>query len=199
MNEFLELFGGPIVVISSIIATILLARRWRKDRHPQSRKFLVGLLYWGPIFLICSMVLHCFRTGYNSIANSVSMGHSVFNFYHYSLQLFGVVLAYQAYVLLGKCRMYTTSAVRNTKPLFSMMALIVFTTLPTFVFTPIGIIPTAVLTITFTVSWFTHRPSQAIAQKQKSIEQTELQLEEEINFKQRSTVEIFCQLRKTGL
>src|SRR5690348_9950830 len=129
MNEFLELFGGPIVVVSSIIATIFVARRWKRDRHPHTRKLLVGLLYWGPIFLICRMALHCFRTGYNTIANSVSTGHSIFNFYHYSLQLFGVVLAYQAYLLLGRCRMYTASAVHKGKPLYSMMALIVVTTL----------------------------------------------------------------------
>lgn len=169
MNQFLELFGGPIAVISSIVVAILLARRWQKERNPYTRKFLVGLLYWGPVFLICCMVLHCFRTGYNTIASSVSIGRSVFNFYHYSLQLFGVVLAYQAYVLLGKCCTYATRAVRKSRPLYSMMALIVFTTLPTFVFTPIGIIPAVVLTITFTVSWFVHRPSHAAGHTQEGI------------------------------
>jgi hypothetical protein len=48
MNEFLELFGGPIAVISSIIVTILLARRWKKDRNPHTRKTSSGFAVLEP-------------------------------------------------------------------------------------------------------------------------------------------------------
>jgi hypothetical protein len=161
MNEFLELFGGPIVVLSSIITCIILARRWKNNRHPSTRKFLVGLLYWGPVFLICAMVLHCFRNGYNTIVNSLSTGCSVFNFYHYSLQLFGAVVIYQAYILLGKCRVYAKHPTRYSKPLYYMMGVILFTTLPTFAFTPIGIIPAIVLTIMLLTSFFCTPPFSA--------------------------------------
>ncbi|WP_148661233.1 hypothetical protein [Flavisolibacter tropicus] len=179
MNEFLELFGGPIAVLSSIIATILLARRWKNQRHGHTRKHVVALLYWGPVFLICCMVLHCFRNGYNTITNSISIGRSVFNFYHYSLQLFGVVLAYQAYVLLGKCRDYAKQRVRQGKSVYAMIALIVFTTLPTFYFTPIGIVPTVVLTISSIVSWFVHKSVPAMSVDSKQANELMPVLEEE--------------------
>jgi hypothetical protein len=61
-----------------------------------------------------------------------------------------------------------------------MMALIVFTTLPTFAFTPIGIIPAVVLTITFTVSWFVHRLPQAVEREQRNTPLQESQPIEEM-------------------
>lgn len=156
MNEFLELFGGPIAVVSSIIATYFICKRWSTSRHSSTRKYLVPFLYWGPLFLISCMFLHCFRNGYNTV--TVLMGGSTsLNFYYYSLQLFGGVLAYQSYLLLHQCKNHLAGEFRINSKLYRSMLIIIGTSLPTFIFTPIGIIPTAVLVITFICSLAVHK------------------------------------------
>ena len=156
MNNFLELFGGPIALLSSIIMCIIVARRWKASRNNRSRKHLVPLLYWGPVFLMACMALHTFRNGYNTIV-SVSAGQAKFSFYHYSLQLFGLVVAYQSYLLLKQCRQHAGGVLRFNQRLYRSIGLIILTTLPTFAFTPIGIVPFVVLIITFLVSLAVHR------------------------------------------
>jgi hypothetical protein len=158
MNQFFQLFGGSIALFSSIIACIVVARKWRQNHNQLVRKHLLPLFYWGPIFLICCMALHIINNGLNTIA-LVSAGTSKFNFYQYSYQLFGGVLAYQSYVLLQKCKKHVEGSDRFNRSLFASMALILVTTLPTFIFTPIGIVPSVVLVINFIVSLLVHRPS----------------------------------------
>lgn len=104
MNQFFELFGGPIAVFFSITATIFVTRRWKAGRAKNTRRFLVALLYWTPLFLLSCMVLHCFQNAYRAIVSLQETG--VFNFYYYSLQLFGFVVGYQAYLLLKRCRQH---------------------------------------------------------------------------------------------
>jgi hypothetical protein len=147
MNEFLELFGGPIAVISSIITTWIISRCWRTIRHSSMSKYLIPILYWGPIFLMCCMFLHCFRNGYNTIV-ALMANIKAFNFYYYSLQMFGGVLAYQSYLLLQKCKSYVSGKHEYKSSLYRSILIIVATSLPTFIFTPIGIVPTVVLAIT---------------------------------------------------
>jgi hypothetical protein len=163
MNKFLELFGGPIALLSSITICIMLARRWKGDRAKSTRRHLAPVLYWGPVFLMACMALHVFQNGYNTIT-SVQAGKATFSFYHYSLQIFGAVLAYQSWLLLKQCRQHLGGTRRFNRKLYQSIALIVITTLPTVAFTPIGIVPTVVLGITFLVSLIVHRT----AVKQKS-------------------------------
>jgi hypothetical protein len=158
MNHFFELFGGPIAVLLSIISTIVISRRWKQYRSKSSRRFLVALLYWGPLFLIACMLLHNFQNAYRAIVAFNETG--VFNFYYYSLQLFGLVVAYQSYLLLINCRRHATGNKRINKKLLLSIGLIILTTLPTFAFTPIGIIPSGVLLITFLFSISIHRSSK---------------------------------------
>jgi hypothetical protein len=157
MKQFFEFFSGPVVLLSSIVICIVLARRWKADRNPLARKHLVPLLYWGPVFLMAAMVLHIVNNGYNILSDLIA-GRSRFYFYHYSLQLFGCVVGYQAYLLLKQCRQHARGTIRFNPPLYAAMALIVATTLPTFAFTPIGIIPAAVILINFITSLLVHRP-----------------------------------------
>src|SRR3954470_16920299 len=156
MNEFLELFGGPIAVVSSIITTWIICKRWGSFRHSSTRKYLVPILYWGPLFLICCMFLHCFRNGYNTIV-ALNADIKAFNFYYYSLQMFGGVLAYQSYLLLQKCKKHVSGELRYNRSLYRSIFIIIATSLPTFIFTPIGIVPTVVLAITFISSLFIHK------------------------------------------
>lgn len=154
MNKFFELFGGPIGVLLSVIATIIVSRAWKTDgRH--TRRLLVSVLYWGPLFLAACMLLHLIQNAYRATTSFQENG--VFNFYYYSLQLFGFVVGYQAYRLLLQCRRHVRGNKRFNWHLLLSAGLIVLTTLPTFVFTPIGIIPTAVMTITTLVSLITHK------------------------------------------
>jgi hypothetical protein len=156
MNEFLELFGGPIAVVSSIITTWIISKRWKTYRHSSTRTFFVPILYWGPLFLISCMFLHCFRNGYNTII-ALSANMKAFNFYYYSLQMFGGVLAYQSYLLLQKCKEHVSGELRYNRGLYRSMLIIIATSLPTFIFTPIGIVPAIVLAITFISSLFVHK------------------------------------------
>jgi hypothetical protein len=105
------------------------------------------------------MVLHIINNGLNTIV-LIREGSSKFNFYQYSYQLFGAVLFYQSYLLLQKCRKHAEGTTRYNRRLYASMALIVFTTLPTFIFTPIGIVPTVVLLINFVVSLFVHKSAK---------------------------------------
>jgi hypothetical protein len=155
MNEFFQLFGGPMAVLISIISTIVVYRKWKSHSCETVRKPLVALLYWGPVFLMSTMLLHNIQNGYRAIQSINEAG--VFNFYFYSLQLFGCVVGYQSYLLLKACRDHVTTAKKYQRQLFWYMSLIVITTLPTFVFTPIGIIPPAVLVITLVVSLTLHK------------------------------------------
>lgn len=166
INDFFELFGGSIALASSIVACIVVNRRWKNDRHPGIRKYLVPVFYWGPLFLMSCMVMHIIRNAYNSITG-ISAGEGVFNFYHYSLQLFGFVLAYQSYLLLKKCRMHVVGKYRFNPTLYLYMGLIIASTLPTFIFTPIGIVPTVVLGIMLPVSLLVHRfvPAENVAKR----------------------------------
>jgi len=102
------------------------------------------------------MVLHCFRNGYNTII-ALQADAGAFNFYHYSLQLFGGVLAYQSYLLLLKCKAHVSRSHRHNRSLYRSMFIIIATSLPTFIFTPIGIVPAAVLVITFICSLVVHK------------------------------------------
>ena len=164
MDQFFELLSGPIALLGSIIACLVVTHRWKRDRNPATRKPLVPLLYWGPVFLIACMVMHIIRNGYNFIT-LLTAGKTGFTFYHYSLQLFGVVVAYQAYLLLKKCQQHVTGSQRYTRSLYYYIGLILFTTLPTFIFTPIGIVPVPVLALTLLVSIFVHR--SAVENKQQ--------------------------------
>lgn len=155
MNQFFELLGGPIAVLLSIIATIFTSNRWKRDRKAASRRFLVGILYWGPIFLMACMGLHLFQNAYRSLVSFQETG--AFNFYDYSLQLFGFVVGYQAFLLLKKCRDYAAAKPGAVRRLLFGTGLIVFTTLPTSAFTPIGFIPTAVLLLMLLASAFVRR------------------------------------------
>ena len=158
MNQFFELFGGPIAVLLSILSTIVVSRRWKKYRSKNTRSMLVAFLYWGPLFLMSCMLLHIIQNAYRAIAGFNETG--VFNFYFYSLQLFGFVVAYQSYLLLIRCRRHVTGKTRMNQHLLFSIGLIMLTTLPTFAFTPIGIIPSGVLFITFLVSISTHRSTK---------------------------------------
>jgi hypothetical protein len=155
MNQFFELFGGPIAVLLSILSTIILSRRWKNHRSKNARRILVAALYWGPLFLMACMLLHIVQNAYRAIVSINEKG--VFNFYFYSLQLFGFVVGYQSYLLLKNCRQHVAGGKRINRKLLLSIGLIVLTTLPTFVFTPIGIIPTVVLFITFLLSLSIHR------------------------------------------
>lgn len=159
MNQFLELFGGPIAVFLSIIATIFVTLRWKADRDKNTRRFLVALLYWTPLFLLSCMALHCFQNAYRAIISLQETG--VFNFYYYSLQLFGFVVGYQACLLLKKCRQHAAGERRMNPGFFRVVGLLVLTTLPTFAFTPIGIIPTAVVFLASLFSVCIHKPEKA--------------------------------------
>jgi hypothetical protein len=160
MNQFFELFGGPIAVLLSILSTIVVSRRWKKYRGASTRRFLVPLLYWGPVFLMACMLLHIIQNAYRALVSYNETG--IFNFYFYSLQLFGFVVAYQSYLLLMNCRKHVTGKKRLNPGLLISMGFIILTTLPTFVFTPIGIIPSAVLFITFLLSLSIHRSSKTV-------------------------------------
>ena len=102
------------------------------------------------------MVLHIINNGLNTIA-AIWEGSGKFNFYQYSYQLFGAVLFYQSYLLLQKCRKHAEGTITYNGSLYASMALILFTTLPTFIFTPIGIVPSVVLLINFVVSLLVHK------------------------------------------
>ena len=151
MNRFFELFGGPLAVLLSIIATIIISRKWKKYRSENTRPVMVALLYWGPVFLMATMLLHNVQNAYRALASYRETG--TFNFYFYSLQLFGFVVAYQSYLLLLSCRQLVSTKKRKNQTVYKNLALIVFTTLPTFAFTPIGIIPTGVLLFTLLISF----------------------------------------------
>jgi len=169
MNHFFELFGGPIAVLLSIVSTIIVSRRWKKVRAHNTRGVMVAFLYWGPLFLIACMFLHNFQNAYRAIVSFNETG--VFNFYFYSLQLFGFVVGYQSYLLLKNCQRHAAGEKRISKKLLFSIGLIVVTTLPTFLFTPIGIIPTAILFITLLLSFSIHR---SIGLAKSTIEITEL-------------------------
>jgi hypothetical protein len=177
MNQFFELFGGPMAVLISILSTIVVSRRWKKYRADSTRRFLVPLLYWGPIFLMACMLLHIVQNAYRALVSFNETG--IFNFYFYSLQLFGFVVAYQSYLLLMNCRKHVSGKKRLNKGLLLSMGLIILTTLPTFVFTPIGIIPSSVLFITFLLSLGIHRSSKTLHPSIKSQKPvSDLQLKE---------------------
>lgn len=116
---------------------------------------MVPLFYWGPVFLMACMLLHLVQNAYRAVVSWQETG--AFNFYYYSLQLFGFVVGYQAYRLLLNCRTHVAEKRRLNRQLSWSMALLLITTLPTFAFTPIGIIPAAVLLITFMLSLRVHR------------------------------------------
>jgi hypothetical protein len=63
-----------------------------------------------------------------------------------------MVAACQSYQLLVNCRQYMSRQKRWNRRLLSSPGLLVLTTLPAFAFTPIGIIPKAILLITLLVS-----------------------------------------------
>lgn len=156
VTEFLELFGGPIALVSSIAFSNGVAYRWKNERNQMAHKHMAPVLYWGPLFLMTCMVLHCFRNAYES-HHFIAAGMASFRFYQYSLQMFGVFLFYQAYLLLQECRRYVQGNQRFSPRLYGYMLLIIATTLPTWIFTPIGIVPTVVLTISLLVSFFVHK------------------------------------------
>lgn len=160
MNAFFELYGGAMAVLLSLISTTYFAIKWKGYRQPNSRRFIVALLYWGPLFLMSTMVLHMVQNAYRALVSYQEAG--VFNFYYYSLQLFGCVVGYQAYLLLMQCRMHAQVRGKFNRKLFWLTMLIVLTTLPTFAFTPIGIIPPAIMLITIICSLFVHRSAAKI-------------------------------------
>jgi hypothetical protein len=155
MNRFFELFGGPVAVLLSVIATIIIGRRWKAYRAENTRLIAVALLYWGPVFLMACMLLHIVQNAYRAIVSFNETG--AFNFYYYSLQLFGFVVGYQSYLLLKTCRTYAGLQVGTKGKLFAGIGWIVLTTLPTLAFTPIGIIPSSVLLLTVFFSLAVHR------------------------------------------
>ncbi|HEX2532691.1 MAG TPA: hypothetical protein VHK69_03090 [Chitinophagaceae bacterium] len=157
MKQFFEVFSGPTALLSSIVICILLARSWKGTRHARTRRHLVPLLYWGPTVLIAFMVMHCGHNAYITITNSMQAGKSVFNFYYYSLQLMGVVVAYESYLLLQCCHRHVAGTRRLNGRLFFHIALIIVTTLPTAYFTPPGAIPTIVLIITSIAALLVHK------------------------------------------
>jgi hypothetical protein len=158
MNRFFELFGGPIAVLLSILSTVIVSRRWKIYRSKNARRVPVAFLYWGPLFLMACMFLHIVQNAYRAIVSFSETG--AFNFYFYSLQLFGFVVGYQCYLLLKACRKHAGGEKRVSSPLLLNIGLIVLTTLPTFMFTPIGIIPSGVLAITFLLSISIHRSAK---------------------------------------
>lgn len=160
MNQFFELLGGPVALFLSITATVFITLRWKSDRSKNTRRFLVAMLYWGSLFLMSCMVLHCIQNAYRAIVSLQETG--VFNFYYYSLQLFGFVVGYQAYLLLKNCRRHASGEKRLSPAFFKGVGLLVLTTLPTFAFTPIGIIPTGVLFLTCLFSICIHKPARTI-------------------------------------
>ncbi|WP_303311824.1 hypothetical protein [Hymenobacter sp. BT730] len=156
VTEFLELFGGPIALVSAIAFSNGVAYRWKKERNQQVHKHMAPVLYWGPLFLMTCMVMHCLRNGYETY-HFITTGIASFKFYHYSLQMFGAFLFYQAYLLLQECRRYVQGDQRFNLRLYGYMLLIIATTLPTWIFTPIGLVPTIVLTLTLVFSFFVHK------------------------------------------
>ena len=105
------------------------------------------------------MFLHCFRNGYNTIV-ALMANIKAFNFYYYSLQMFGGVLAYQSFLLLHKCKSYVSGNLEYKSSLYRSILIIIATSLPTFIFTPIGIVPTVVLAITSISVLFVHKKKE---------------------------------------
>ena len=156
MNEFLERFGDPFALLSSIVATWIISKRWSASLHASVRKYLIPFFYWGPTFLLCCMMLHCLQNGAKTVI-ALEANSKAFNFRYYSLQLFGCVMACQGLWLLQHCKLHISGNKRYNLSLYSSMLVIVVISLPTFIFTPIGIVPTFVLIITFICSLLVHK------------------------------------------
>lgn len=144
-----------MTVLISLVATVIISRSWKKYRTENVRPLVVALLYWGPLFLMAAMLLHNIQNAYRAVVSYRETG--AFNFYYYSLQLFGFVVAYQSYLLLLSCRHFVSTKRRKNQKVYGYLALIALTTLPTFAFTPIGIIPSCVLLFTGVISFAVYK------------------------------------------
>lgn len=160
MIKLLENFGNPIALLLSIIVTLVLSFRWKANRPGNTRRFLVGLLYWGPVLIMACMACHLVLNAHKAYVSIRDAG--VFNFHLYSLQLFGFVLGYQSFRLLESCRRFVTDSARHRRKMLQGIGLILLITLPTLAFTIISIIPPAVLTISFLASLGVHRSSKTL-------------------------------------
>lgn len=159
MFKLIENFGNPIALLLSIMATVFISFRWKANRPKNSRRFLVGLLYWGPLLIMACMLFHVILNAHRAYVSIRDTG--VFNFYFYSLQLFGFILGYQSYRLLRSCLLFVSVGARYRKELLKNIGLILLITLPTLAFTIISIIPPVVLTISFLASLGVHRKPKA--------------------------------------
>ena len=154
--KFFELFSGPTAMLLSIITTITVTWRTRKSRYPGVRGFFAGLLLWPPIFLMFCMVMHISFNSFNAIV-SIRGGQAIFAFYHYGLLLFGATVGTQAVLMARQVLRHNAGGSRFDGKLYFHIIRIVVTTLPTLMFTVIGIVPTVLMAIATIVSFFTHR------------------------------------------
>lgn len=173
--RFFEVFSGPTAILASIIITITLTWKTRKSRPDRVRGFFAGLLLWPSIVLICFMVMHMGHNSFNAFV-SIRDGKAVFAFYHYGLILFGGTVGAQAYLMLRTTLKHVSGNKRFSGRVYFNIFRIVATTLPTWIFTIIGIIPTFLMIIALLASLFTHRAlkkQQAIVPEKESLLQPE--------------------------
>ncbi|RPD51342.1 hypothetical protein [Paracnuella aquatica] len=162
LQHFFEVFSGPTAIISSIIITITLTWVKRKCRPDRVRGFFAGLLLWPAVVLMCFMVMHIGHNSYNAFV-TIRDGKAVFAFYHYGLVLFGGTVGTQAYFLARQVLRHVRGNQRFSGRVYFNILRIVATTLPTWIFTVIGIIPTILMTIALLASLFTHRAAKKAA------------------------------------
>jgi hypothetical protein len=157
--HFFEVLSGPTAIISSIILTIYITWKKRKSRPDQVRGFFAGLLLWPSMVLMLFMVMHIGHNSFNAYV-SIRDGQSVFAFYHYGLALFGGTVGVQAYLMTQQTLRHVAGNQRFSGRVYFNIFRIVATTLPTWIFTVIGIIPTILMTIALIASLFTHRAAK---------------------------------------
>jgi len=160
MIKLLENVGNPVALLLSFTITLILSFRWKSKRPKNTRRFFVGLVYWGPVLIMACMACHLAVNAHRAYVSVRDTG--VFNFYLYSLQLFGFVLGYQSFLLLKSCRLFVEDGARYRRKMLQGIGFILLITLPTLAFTIISIIPPAVITISFLASLGVHRSSKTV-------------------------------------
>lgn len=155
LNNILERYGDPIALGLSVLLAFYFGIVWRKDANTSARGLVAGLMYFGPAFLISCMVLHLMQNGLHAVAYLQQYGS--ITFHYYSLLLFGCIVGHQGLLLLKACRWHTKVTGRFSKALLHVMVRIIVISLPTFIFTPIGLFPTVLMGWTTIFALLVHR------------------------------------------
>jgi hypothetical protein len=159
MNSFFLYYVDLFAIVLSVVLAIILTTRTARNNEVPLRKVAAFFMFFGPSAIVVHLSFHILEISYHAVENIIA-GSFEYNFRFYSLMLMAAIIIYFNRMLMKQIRNYLQG--ETLAEVMKTMTVIVFVSLPTVPFTPIGSLPTLACLITLTALPFVKKYKRVV-------------------------------------